>query len=124
MPVPPRAPRPWDAAVLAVALALVGYVVAWLLPQYRAIAHGPPPDVEMWWFPEIARGALLARAGRLVCVSTGACAWQALRFRRPEGPLGRAAFAAAATGLLLDGYCWAMYGGGIVRALAWDLGVR
>ncbi len=121
--MPPRAPRPWDAAVLAVALALVGYVIAWLLPQYRAIALGPPPGQAMW-FPEIARADLLARAGRFVCVSTGACVLEALRFRAPDGRWARAALAAAAAGIALNGYCWARYGGGMALGVAWDLGFR
>jgi hypothetical protein len=109
---------------VALACGIVG--VAWVLliviPAYDAIGPVPPPGVEFLWFPEIARGVELGRAGWLACASTGACLWAMAGLRRPSTHAERLALAVAIGGAAVNAAIWIRYGSRMMRALSWEIG--
>jgi hypothetical protein len=100
----------WIAAVLVI-----------VIPAYGAIGLAPP-ETEFLWFPEIARGQQLSRAGWLVCGSSSACLWAIAGLRRASTLAERLALALAIGGLVLNAAVWIRYGSRMIHALSWDAG--
>jgi len=100
----------------ALCIAAVLFIV---IPAYSALGSDPRPVV---FFPKIAEGVQLSRAGWLVCGSSLAFAAAAVGFRRPSTPAGRSALATAIGGVALNAVVWIRYGSRMIWALSWTVG--
>lgn len=114
-----RIPLWTHSFILVLSTACIAYVLFAIVPAYDAIGPDAPPGDHFLWFPEIARGELMGRAGWLTSASSCGFLLTTVRFRRPSTLAERIALTTAIAGMALNAGVWIRHGAGMIRALSW-----